>query len=130
MRAEATGYKTALHNRVILSVGGSTTLDVLLNVGVVTESVLVEATEPLIEHAKVEVSRVISTQEIETLPNIGRNFVDFVKLSSGVAPGRENIGGGPFAEENLSEKQEVVGLLHRAAEDAANSSAYLCVLRG
>jgi len=36
---------------------------------------------PLIEPSKVEVSRVVGTQEIDTLPNIGRNFVDFVKLS-------------------------------------------------
>ncbi|HEY6399817.1 MAG TPA: TonB-dependent receptor, partial [Blastocatellia bacterium] len=31
-------------------------------------------------------------------PIIGRNFVDFAKLSSGVAPGRENTGGGAFKE--------------------------------
>src|SRR5215471_1978405 len=98
LKAEATGYKTALTNPVTLMVGGPTSLDVTLSVGTVSESVMIEAREPLIEPAKVEVSRVISSQEIDTLPNIGRNFVDFVKLSSGVAPGRENIGGGPFKE--------------------------------
>ncbi|HKX33019.1 MAG TPA: TonB-dependent receptor [Blastocatellia bacterium] len=98
LRAEAAGYKIALHHRIGLTVGGTTSLDVTLYVGAVSETVVVEAQEPLIEPAKVEVSRVIATQEIETLPNIGRNFVDFVKLSSGVAPGRENIGGGPFKE--------------------------------
>jgi len=41
---------------------------------------------------------VVEREEIEALPNIGRNFVDFVKLSSGVAPGRENVGGGAFKE--------------------------------
>ena len=40
----------------------------------------------------------VGQREIESLPNIGRNFVDFVKLSSGVAVGRENVGGGPFKE--------------------------------
>ena len=40
----------------------------------------------------------VSTRLIESLPNIGRNFVDFVKLSSGVAVGRENVGGGAFKE--------------------------------
>jgi hypothetical protein len=38
----------------------------------------------------------VSTVEIESLPISGRNFVDFVKLSSGVAAGRENVGGGAF----------------------------------
>ena len=98
LRAEASGYKTAIHNRVNLTVGGTVALDVVLRVGAVSETVVIEGQEQLIEPTKVEVSRVISTQEIETLPNIGRNFVDFVKLSSGVAPGRENIGGGPFKE--------------------------------
>jgi len=43
-----------------------------------------------------EIRRVVGTQEIQPLPIGGRNFVDFVKFSSGVAPGRENVGGGPF----------------------------------
>ena len=98
LRAEASGYKVGLHNHVSLTVGGSTGLDVILYVGTVSDTVVVESQDPLIEPTKVEISRVIATQEIETLPNIGRNFVDFVKLSSGVAPGRENIGGGPFKE--------------------------------
>ncbi|HKX28486.1 MAG TPA: carboxypeptidase regulatory-like domain-containing protein [Blastocatellia bacterium] len=98
LRAEAAGYKVGVHNRITLLVGGVTGLDVVLYVGAVSDTVVVEAQAPLIEPSKVEVSRVIETQEIEALPNIGRNFVDFVKLSSGVAPGRENIGGGPFKE--------------------------------
>jgi outer membrane receptor protein involved in Fe transport len=98
LRAEAPGYRTTLHSPVSLTVGGATSLDVTLEVGTVSDAIRVEGQEPLIEPSKVEVSRVIATQEIETLPNIGRNFVDFVKLSSGVAPGRENVGGGPFKE--------------------------------
>ena len=54
--------------------------------------------EPLVEATNTDLSRVVGEREIESLPNIGRNFVDFVKLSSGVAIGRENIGGGPFKE--------------------------------
>jgi hypothetical protein len=60
--------------------------------------VTVSAGEVLVETTKTDLSRVVSEREIESLPNIGRNFVDFVKLSSGVALGRENIGGGPFKE--------------------------------
>jgi hypothetical protein len=44
---------------------------------------------------------VVTTQEIESLPISGRNFVDFVKLSSGVALGRENVGGGAFKEPDV-----------------------------
>lgn len=98
LRVEASGYKTSVRSGLILSVGGAAVGDVTMNVGAVTETVSVEAAAPLIETNKAEVSRVIEAQQIESLPNIGRNFVDFVKLSAFVAPGRENIGGGAFKE--------------------------------
>ena len=101
LRVEASGYKTSIRSGLILSVGGAATIDVTMSVGAVTETVSVEAGAQLIEPNKVEVSRVIGRQEIESLPNIGRNFVDFVKLSSGVSLGRENVGGGPFKEPDV-----------------------------
>jgi outer membrane receptor protein involved in Fe transport len=98
LRVELTGFKTVVRGGLALHVGGASVVDASMGIGSVTEEVIVQETEPLIETTRAELSRVVSTQEIESLPNIGRNFVDFVKLSSGVAPGRENIGGGPFKE--------------------------------
>src|SRR5215471_8048503 len=98
LRAERTGFSTELQRGVILAVGGASQIDVALKVGQASEVVTVKDEAPLIEPSKAEVSTVISAQAIESLPNIGRNFVDFVKLSSGVAPGRENTGGGAFKE--------------------------------
>jgi outer membrane receptor protein involved in Fe transport len=98
LRVEMAGFKTVVRSGLVLRVGGASVVDATLSMGAVAEEVVVQGTEPLIESTRAELSRVVSTQEIESLPNIGRNFVDFVKLSSGVAPGRENIGGGPFKE--------------------------------
>jgi hypothetical protein len=98
LRVEASGFKTSVRSEVVLTVGGAASVNITMSVGVVTEVVLVEAEEPLIEPTKVELSRVIESRQIEALPNIGRNFVDFVKLSSFVAAGREHIGGGSFKE--------------------------------
>jgi outer membrane receptor protein involved in Fe transport len=97
LRAEHTGFKTAVQT-VVLTVGGAAVLDLTLQVGEVSEAINVSVGEPLIETTKAEISRVVDERSIEALPNIGRNFVDFVKLSSGVAPGRENTGGGAFKE--------------------------------
>jgi len=102
VRVELAGFKTVVRGGVGLRVGGSSTVNVTLNLGQVSEQVIVQEKEPLIETTKAEISRVVDTQEIETLPNIGRNFVDFVKLSSAVAPGRENVGGGPFKEPDVA----------------------------
>jgi outer membrane receptor protein involved in Fe transport len=97
LRAARNGFKSVVQS-VVLTVGGSPVIDISLPVGAVSDEILVQEREPLIESTKAEVSRVVGTQEIESLPIVGRNFVDFVKLSSGVAPGRENVGGGAFKE--------------------------------
>ncbi|HLJ86898.1 MAG TPA: TonB-dependent receptor [Candidatus Angelobacter sp.] len=98
LRVEHAGFRKTVQKDVVLAVGGSASLDLVLQVGAVTESVTVTTTPPLIEGTSASLSRVIDQQAIESLPILGRNFVDFAELSSGVAPGRENIGGGAFKE--------------------------------
>jgi outer membrane receptor protein involved in Fe transport len=101
VRAERAGFKTAAQSGVILTVGGAAVLDLTIQIGEVSEIVEVKQEEPLIEPTKAELSRVVNERSIESLPIIGRNFVDFAKLSSGVAPGRENTGGGAFKEPDI-----------------------------
>ena len=101
VHAELANFKTAIRPRVVLTVGGTTDADLTMSLGPITEQETVMTEAPLIEPAKTELSRVVSMQEIEALPISGRNFVDFVKLSSGVAGGRENVGGGAFKEPDV-----------------------------
>lgn len=98
VRAELTGFATVVRSGVVLTVAGQAVQDVTLALSQRSEEVTVQVQEPLVEVTHTDLSRVVGEREIESLPNIGRNFVDFVKLSSGVAIGRENIGGGPFKE--------------------------------
>jgi hypothetical protein len=98
LRVEAQGFKTVIQSGIVLTVGGFAVADARMTVGQLAEEVTVEAKESLVEVTKTDLSRVVGSAEIESIPNIGRNFVDFVKLSSGVALGRENIGGGAFKE--------------------------------
>jgi Carboxypeptidase regulatory-like domain len=101
LRVELASFKTAVRPHVVLTVGGTTEADVEMSLGPIAEQVTVATDAPLVEPAKAELSRVVTTVEIESLPISGRNFVDFVKLSSGVASGRENIGGGAFKEPDV-----------------------------
>jgi outer membrane receptor protein involved in Fe transport len=101
VRAGLPGFRTAVRSGVIVTVGGTTEASIDMTVGQVTEEVTVQTEPPLIEPTKAELSRVVTTREIESLPISGRNFVDFVKLSSGVALGRENVGGGAFKEPDV-----------------------------
>src|SRR5262249_37806753 len=101
VRAEKAGFQTAVQSGVILAVGGTTVVDLTVQVGAVSEVVEVTAAEPLVETTKAELSRVVDDLSIASLPIIGRNFVDFVKLSTAVASGRENVGGGAFKEPDI-----------------------------
>jgi hypothetical protein len=101
VRAELGGFRPVVRTGVILTVGGTTEADITLSLGAIAEEVTVVAETPLIEPSAVEMSRVVRSAEIESLPISGRNFVDFVKLSSGVAVGRENVGGGAFKEPDV-----------------------------
>ena len=98
MRVEHPGFRVVVQKEVVLTVGGSRVLDVALQLGAVSESVEVTTAPPLIETSSPNLSRVIDERDIESLPILGRNFVDFTELSTGVAPGRENVGGGAFKE--------------------------------
>jgi Carboxypeptidase regulatory-like domain/TonB dependent receptor len=101
VRAELQNFKSALRTGVVLTVGGTTETDITMAVGAVSEEVTVRSEPPLVEPARMDLSRVVTAVEIASLPISGRNFVDFVKLSSGVASGRENVGGGAFKEPDV-----------------------------
>jgi hypothetical protein len=98
IKIQADGFKLMIQKNLILNVGGTSVKDVQMEVGGISEQVTIDVMNPLTEPNKTDVSRVVAEPEIQGLPNIGRNFVDFVKLSSGVALGREQIYGGPFKE--------------------------------
>lgn len=100
VRAEAEGFRAVLLDNVVMTVGGTTVSDITLKASRTAQAAAVMVTyqAPLVDITSADLNRVVRDREIAGLPNRGRNFVDFVKLSSGVAPGRENVSGGPFKE--------------------------------
>jgi Carboxypeptidase regulatory-like domain/TonB dependent receptor len=96
LQAEKHGFDIVL-SRVSLAVAEAATLDLQMKVGTVKEQIEVSA-RPLVDPAETGIDYVVGNREIQSLPNIGRNFVEFVKLDAEVHGGRENIGGGAFKE--------------------------------
>ncbi|MBO0719711.1 MAG: TonB-dependent receptor, partial [Blastocatellia bacterium] len=82
-------------------VGGTTVRDVQMEVGGISDKMDIDVKNPYMETNKVDMSRIVDEDEIQKLPNIGRNFVDFVKLASPVTMGRENITAGVFKEPDI-----------------------------
>ena len=90
LSAEFTGF-AKYTQPVTLRVGQSATVDVTMKVAAASEQVTVTTEAPVIEVTRSEVSQVIETQQIDSLPISGRQFTDFALLSPGVATGRISL---------------------------------------
>jgi outer membrane receptor protein involved in Fe transport len=89
---EATGFARTIQTGIVLTVGQVATLNVSLKVASVGEKVEVTAEVPVIEPTKTEISQVIDTKQIGSLPINGRLFTDFALLTPGVATSRTSLG--------------------------------------
>ena len=90
--AEATGF-SLLESSAMVQVGATTTLNLTLHIGKVSENVTVDDTAPLLKYDQHQVSGVVSRGQIENLPLNGRNFLELAKLEPGVTnpiPGTNN----------------------------------------
>jgi hypothetical protein len=78
------GFKAIQVRDVVVQVGQTTTQNVQLNVGAVTEQVIVEGSSPLFQTTESSVSTVVNQKLIEELPLSGRRYTDFVLLTPNV----------------------------------------------
>jgi len=74
--AELQGFKRAVRENVLVNVGTRQTLNLLLEVGGVTEQVLVTATTPLIDTTRSEIAGVVTAHDIANLPALNRTFAN------------------------------------------------------
>src|SRR5688500_10024834 len=81
--------------RVVLSTN-TTQNFTLVPVAVVLEGVQVTADRP-IDATQAGVSQTVTTEQIENLPTLGRDFTDFIALAGLVSPAPEVTTGGQFA---------------------------------
>ena len=86
------GFANYLQKGLVLTVGQSATTDVVLKVAAKGEEVVVTTEVPTIEPTKTEISQVIQTRQIDSLPISSRLFTDFALLTPGVATSRTSLG--------------------------------------
>src|SRR5262249_46215257 len=79
------GFAKLVREGITLEVGATVTLALKLEISTVTQEVKVTAEAPLVETARTEGSTRIDQASVENLPNNGRNFLDFTKLTPGVS---------------------------------------------
>lgn len=84
LRAEAAGFKQFLADNIILDVNQNARVDAKLEVGSVTEEVMVTADAALVETQQVQVGGVVGAGRVTDLPLNGRNVYDLVSTLPGV----------------------------------------------
>jgi hypothetical protein len=85
LRAEAAGFKRVEHSATVVA-GTTTTVDLSLELGEITETVRVAGVQPQIRYDHHQVSGLVTREQIEGLPLNGRSFLELAKLEPGVQP--------------------------------------------
>ncbi len=80
------GFKKTERKDVVIELGATATIDEKLEVGTVGETVNVSAAEPLIDTATASGGQLFSEQQVQDLPNLGRNPFILDKLDNNVTP--------------------------------------------
>ena len=91
LTATASGFAN-YREQFTLAVAQFSTIDVKLQLASQGEKVVVTTEAPLIEPTKTEISQVVGTQQVESLPISNRVFTDFALLTPGVATSRTSLG--------------------------------------
>ncbi|MCI0418824.1 MAG: carboxypeptidase regulatory-like domain-containing protein [Acidobacteria bacterium] len=93
--AEMAGFKTVSRSGIKLNVDQVARIDLVLEVGEVTERIEVSAAAPLLDSETSAVGQVIDNKRVVELPLNGRNFVQLATLS----PGTTTRGNSAFTSE-------------------------------
>src|SRR5260370_22753984 len=82
--AEQQGFKVSKRTGVGLTIGAVATVDVVLEIGTIQETVSVTSEAPIVESTRSQTSTTVTTEQVRDLPINGRNFLDFTVLTPGV----------------------------------------------
>jgi hypothetical protein len=83
---ESPGFKRVEQKGVVVGTQQFLTVDLKMEVGAVSESIMVREEVPLIETANASQGQVLDRQKLEDLPNLGRNPFMMSKLAQNVTP--------------------------------------------
>ena len=105
LEAALPGFRTYAQTGIVLAVNASPTINVVLEVGQVSEQVEVQANAAQVETRSAGVGTVMENTSILELPLNGRNMIDLVSLTPATASATLLNGTGgrdPFSQGNVS----------------------------
>src|SRR5277367_81252 len=92
MKVSYTGFAAYTQTGIVLTVGQAATINIGLQVESQGARVVVTTEVQTIEPTKTEISQVVNSQQIASLPISGRLFTDFALLTPGVTTSRTSLG--------------------------------------
>lgn len=92
--ASQKGFESVAHDNVLVSVDQTTTANITLRVGSVSETVTVSETGALVDTASSTVGQLIESANVERFPTLTRNIFDLIQLSAGVTPANGSASSG------------------------------------
>lgn len=84
--ASLPGFKTSTQRGIVLQVQQRAVIDFVLEVGEVTEEVVVLGSTPLVETETTALGQVIEERRVLDLPLVGRNYLFLARTAAGVLP--------------------------------------------
>ena len=102
LEAMLPGFRSFAQTGIVLQVNSNPTLNVVLEVGQVAETIEVSANAALVETRSVGVGQVVENERIVELPLNGRNATDLILLSrsgrliGGIGSSQANAGNGGY----------------------------------
>ena len=90
VKVSAPGFKTAQQKNILLIAGERTGINIVLNLGDVTQTVEVQAAAPLLQTEGTQVGAALNSKAMTDIPLGGqRNFAYLARLSPGVVPAEQ-----------------------------------------
>jgi len=86
LEVEMQGFKLYKRGPIEVRVGDALTIDVGLELGVVTDSVTVTAEAPLLEGSSASVGQVVDSRRVQDLPSPASSAIYMTQLSAGIIP--------------------------------------------
>ena len=115
LEAGLPGFKSYMQSGIVLQVDANPTINVVLQVGAVTDQVEVQANTDLVETQSTGIGTVVDNQRVVELPLNGRNATELIFLA-----GMANIGGSGF----LNSVRNYPTVMISVAGGIANWTAY------
>ena len=125
MEVKKDGFSTYVQSGIVLQVDSAPTIDPVMKVGAITESVQVEAAAAMVETHSTGVGQVVNSQDVVELPLNGREVTQLITLAGGSNTVQAGYGQAPSSGNLISSKNYPNEALVSVAGGMLNGTTYL-----